>query len=127
MDAKFIDLKGKTLTKVFGLEKGNDTVYFETKEGNVYKMYHDQCCCECVAIDDVCGDIDDLLNHPILLSEEVISEENPSDVDFKFQDDSFTWTFYKLSTIKGDVTIRWYGESNGFYSERVDFEELVEK
>lgn len=75
---------------------------------------------------DIAGDFQDLLGSPVLLAEEVISDnETPEGVKPQDQaDDSFTWTFYKLSTIKGSVTIRWYGESNGYYSESVDFEKI---
>lgn len=72
-------------------------------------------------MEDVCGDFDDLIGEPLLIAEVVTnSEENPPGVNPEYQD-SFTWTFYKLSTIKGSVTIRWYGESNGYYSEDVSF------
>lgn len=71
-------------------------------------------------VDDITGDLDDLIGSPILQIEESASAENPFCVTKKYQD-SFTWTFYKLATIKGYVTIRWYGESNGYYSESVDF------
>lgn len=124
----FEELKGKVLTRIKGLEEGNSVVYFYTSDGDIYMMYHEQDCCESVSIEDVCGDVEDLIDAPILLAECVCSDENPEDVSesiLKYQE-SFTWTFYKLSTMKGDVTIRWYGESNGFYSESVDFVKIKE-
>jgi hypothetical protein len=118
MYVNFEDLIGKTLTKI---DKTNDEILFYCEgEDDVYKMYHSQDCCESVSIEDIAGDLDDLIGSPILRATEDSSSENPEGVNMSYQD-SFTWTFYNIATIKGHVTIRWYGESNGYYSESVDF------
>lgn len=75
---------------------------------------------------DVVGDLKDLIGNPILLAEKVVSSDTPEDLDNE-PSDSYTWTFYKLSTIIGSVTIRWLGESNGYYSESVNFDKTEYK
>ena len=120
----FSILKGLTITSIDGLEDDSAEVIFTTSEGRRFEMSHSQDCCERVSIEDVCGDVNDLLNSPILLAEEVTSDEDPGDVNKEYHDDLYCWTVYKLSTFKGDVTIRWYGESNGYYSVGVDFHEI---
>lgn len=114
-------LKGKVITEIEGLKKDENEVYIKTSDGSVYKMYHEQDCCESVWIEDVCGDIEDLIGSPIL-----IADECSNDDDFRLpeSDESYTWTFYKFATAKGYVDIRWYGTSNGYYSESVDFKQL---
>lgn len=112
-------LKGKTLVSVVNYK--DEELIFTTDAGEVYKLYHDQDCCENVYIEDICGDLDDLVESPILEADEVTSNEDPSGIERDYTPDSFTWTFYKIGTIKGFVTIRWFGESNGYYSESVDF------
>lgn len=113
-------LKGKTVIKIENLN--NRELIFTTTEGEVYKLYHEQSCCESVEIEDICGDLDDLIGEPLLVAEEVVHKDvNPEGVPSKQDQEYFTWTFYKLDTRKGGVTIRWYGESNGCYSEAVTF------
>ena len=121
----FSILHGKTLVAV-DVAKGDDhRIIFTTDGGERYLMHHLSDCCETVEIEDICGDMDDLLNSPIVLAEEVShQDETPEGVTNPWNDDSFTWTFYKLATIRGAVTIRWFGSSNGYYSESVDFEKI---
>lgn len=114
----FEDLLGETLR---GVEvKMDDTeLHFTLVNGEVYRLYHSQDCCESVYIEDICGDLSDLVGSPILMAEEVSNSDDPPVNEWS---ESYTWTFYKLATINGYVTIRWYGSSNGYYSERVDWE-----
>lgn len=115
----FSDLLGKTLSAV---KQSGDELVFTTIDGDVYRMFHNQDCCESVEIESIVGDLQDLIGNPILLAEESSSGDRPANVPKpKYEPDSETWTFYKLATIKGYVDIRWHGESNGYYSEGVDF------
>jgi hypothetical protein len=126
---KIEDLIGKTFAKVTG-EPGNDELKFIMEDGTGYQFhYHPDCCASC-DIEDIIGDLSDLEGSPILSAEEVSSEDTPGKVHegtiytgkpYSYTDESFTWTFYKFATAKGYVTVRWYGKSNGYYSESVDF------
>lgn len=118
---EFSELVGKTITK-FYVNNSDDEIHISTEQGDEFVMFHDQDCCECVTVEDVCGDIDDIIGSPVLVAEEVThKDENPEGVEVPEYQDSFTWTFYKIDTAKGGITIRWYGSSNGYYSEQVDF------
>jgi len=117
---EFSELLGKTIDHISGAEPGSERIVFTTGYDEQFSLYHERDCCEGVSVEDIIGDVEDLIGSPILLAEEVTSDVNPKDVKKDYQD-SFTWTFYKLATIKGYVTIRWYGESNGYYSESVSF------
>jgi len=121
--AEIKDLVGKTLTEI---KNNDDKLIFIVDDGTQYKMYHKQDCCESVSIEDINGDLEDLIGNPILLAEEVsnyepVSEEDKQKTKEANEWGSCTWTFYKLATIKGYVDIRWFGQSNGYYSESVNF------
>lgn len=115
-DAPLASMVGKTIVKI--VNKDNLELVFKCEDGSMYLMYHEQDCCEDVHLEEIIGDLNDLLGHPVLVFDERV---NPPEVDAK----GCTWTFYIISTIGGTVTLRWLGESNGYYSESVSFIELI--
>ena len=114
-EVEFETLKGKILINIEC--KGDNEIQFTDSENNIYHMYHEQDCCEEVYIKDICGNLSHLLDSPITMAECIVNEGNIDEDEWGIG----TWTFYKLATVKGYVTISWYGESNGYYSETVDF------
>ena len=83
-------LTGKKIINVKGLNPGSQNIYFYFDDKSNMTMFHEQDCCEYVAVDDIDGDESDLIDSTIIT--------------------------------KGYVVIKWYGTSNGFYSEAVDIE-----
>lgn len=90
------------------VEINEDVVRFTLDDQNCIILHHCQDCCEYVFLDDVCGNIEDLENSPILMAH-VSSECEHLEMNKE-------WTFYKFATIKGYVTFTWKGESKGPYS-----------
>lgn len=115
---KFSELEKKTFDKVIKLF---DIAIIFVDAEYYYIQYHNQSCCEHVSIEDICGDLEDLVNTPIVQSEETSSKHSED------ENRSETWTFYRMSSRKGGVVIRWYGSSNGWYSERAELVRISKK
>ena len=105
-------MRGLTFTAITGCKPGSDEVIFETNSSR-FVFWHEQDCCESVEVEQVDGDVADLIGEPLLMAEEAVEESITEDYE------SRTWTFYKFATAKGYVTVRWLGRSNGYYGERV--------
>jgi hypothetical protein len=95
---------------------GNDSIVFKMQSGREFMLCHRQDCCESVNLESIDGDINRLLNNPITIAYESYEEGNS-----KYE--SSTWSFYHIGTTLDTVTIRFFGESNGYYSESAELQE----
>ena len=107
------------IVSITGLEKGSDRLVFQMMTGTL-TLEHEQDCCERVVIEDFEGDLEELVGQVLLEAEEVTNGRGKKHKGKAPEwADSYTWTFYKFRTTKGRLWVRWLGESNGYYSERV--------
>ena len=116
-DADIKRMVGVTMKSV--VNDGDDQLVFSAEDGRRFVFYYEPDCCASCHIEEVCGDLSDLEGSPIVEAEEVSNYEHEAPPNA----DSYTWTFYRFSTVKGTVTVRWLGESNGYYSESVTLSE----
>ena len=121
-------LIGLTLKEVT-VNKQDDVITYTSECGQQFRMLHHNDCCETVYIEDVEGDINDLIGSPILVAETVQDAMQQSmNLIIPLPEkngECEQWTFYRLATAKGWVVIRWYGDSNGYYSTDVSFERVT--
>ena len=110
--AEFAKMKGATILSVDGAVKDSEDVTIVTDKG-VMTLTHIPDCCETVRIEDVTGDPADLVGGLVVVAEERTNNDAPQPE----WAESWTWTFYEIRTTKGDLTLRWLGESNGYYGE----------
>lgn len=70
---EFTNMIGRTMASV--TVSSGDTMIFRSNDGWQFSFYHNQDCCESVYIEDICGDLNDLVDAPIVVAEEVSSQE----------------------------------------------------
>jgi len=118
----FRGLIGKTILRIDGMEKGSDEIIFSCANDIKYRMIPDVSPTTVgfeVLLEDIVGDPADLTGRPVVMAMVTSNKRTGDDIA-----GSETWTFYSISTNYGTVVLRWYGNSNGNYSEAVTFERI---
>ena len=98
------------------VDADDDGMTFRLFDGRVFWLGHYQECCEDVHLEEVIGDVDDLVCAPIIKAVELTNRGE--------QEGDLLWTFYEVATIKGTVTIRFCANLYTDYGVDVGFELL---
>jgi hypothetical protein len=112
------NLKGIAIKSIDGLKEDSEEVTINF--GNDFKLvfYHDQDCCEYVRLEEYHGNI----KNGDIFRELKVEEVN---LEYEKYSHSSTATFIEVVTQNGLITMRWLGESNGYYSERCDMKIIM--
>lgn len=112
---------------ILSFQKEMDELIIKTTKG-FFRFYHEQDCCESVYLENFDGWSDYGVGEEILKTEEKLFSPEEEYPEMLFLE-SCTGTFYSIQTNSMDLSMRWVGESNGYYSESVDvfFSPLTKK
>jgi serine/threonine protein phosphatase PrpC len=117
---EFSDLVGEVLDAV-DIDREENQILLTTRSGRKFLVYHEQDCCEKVAISGQDGNFDKLIGKPIVEARDFAVDTGESESDY----DSQTTTTLVFRVDDQTVISRWVGDSNGYYSESVDIAELI--
>ena len=104
------DLFGRKVKSVTGCHKGSEYMEICFTDG-LKAIFEPANYMANVEIEDVNGDPQGMVGNLITLVEVI------SDLDSA----NNTWTYYRFATLDGYIDIRWFGSSNGYYSEKVNW------
>ena len=115
-----LNLVGEVIVAIDGAVVGSGKITIKTKSGRTFVMHHEQDCCEDVSVQVVHGNVQDLIGKGVSRVEEKIIEGYPSR-------ESATKTIFAIYSASAwsALVIEWLGESNGYYSESVSFQEEI--
>ena len=117
----FPPLEGKTIVSSEWLDDNGTMLSFVLDDGSVWRMYHDNDCCETV---------EPSFKSPLApLHGKVLGEVKVEVFRFEGDEDgSRTDTLYSFTVTReydAAVRVHWVGTSNGYYSETVDLAQLT--
>ena len=117
---EFSALVGEVLDAV-DIDREENQILLTTRSGRKFLVYHEQDCCETVAISGQDGNFDNLIGKPLIEARDFAVDTGESESDY----DSQTTTTLVFRVDDQTVISRWIGDSNGYYSESVDIAELI--
>jgi len=116
---EFSALVGEVLDSV-DIDKKENQILLTTRSGRRFLVYHEQDCCESVAISGQDGSFDKLIGKPIVEARDIAVDTSEEAID-----SSQTTTTLVFRVDDQTVISRWIGDSNGYYSESVEIAELL--
>ena len=119
LDAGVQHLIGRVIKSV-EVGKSEGRVKFYLKDGTALAIWHEHDCSDCVYLEDIIGiDTVTQLTGETVLDAYVSYRVGEHDKDSTWGRFS-VWVFLMLRTNNYSVVFRWYGTSNGYYSECPD-------